>query len=154
MNKIKCLRLIFSIILIGLVACTDSDDNQEEVIVPDIEIDLGPVEKTEFFTDGPNGNLWKPVSENNGNIVVLFNPSYRKVFEGGCSLELRDGTFSQMFCGFGGLNCFTNPNRLTMRSNVKCSNVKEVKVVCQDIDQIVTFTVPDDKVLQTCTRHD
>ena len=151
MNKIRFLNILFAGLVMLLIACADSDSNQVELV----EIEENPViERTEIFTDGPNGNLWKPVSENNGNVVVLFNPTYRKVFEGGCALELRDGTFSPMFCGFGGLNCFTNPNRLTMRSNVKCSNVKEVKVVCQDPEQIVTFTVAPEKLAQVCTRHD
>ncbi len=150
----KYLSLLFLLLLSSVISCTDSDENNESSSDEVIELEDTLIEKTELFTDGPNGNLWKPVSENNGNVVVLFNPSYRKVFDGGCTLELNDGTFSPMYCGFGGLDCFTNPNRLTMRSNVKCSNVKEVKVVCQDLDQIVTFTVTPDKLNQICTRHD
>lgn len=109
--------------------------------------------RTLNFIDGADGNLWKPVSENNGNIVVLFNSSFRRTFSGGCSIQKNDGTFSPLYCG-GVFNCFTNPNRLTMRSNVPCEDALEVKVTCNDANQVVVFTVPAALRSQTCDRHD
>lgn len=109
--------------------------------------------RTLNFIDGADGNLWKPVSESNGNIVVLFNPSFRRTFSGGCSIQKNDGTFSPLYCG-GVFSCFTNPNRLTMRSNVRCDDALEVKVTCNDANQVVVFTVPAAQRGQTCDRHD
>jgi hypothetical protein len=105
------------------------------------------------FLDGANGNLWKPVSENNGNLVVLFEPKWKKLFSNGCSVELKDGSREELYCG-GVLECFTNGNRMTLRSNVKCSRLKEVKVTCEERKQTVTFTVPQAKRAQICSRHD
>jgi hypothetical protein len=105
------------------------------------------------FIDGANGNLWKPVSENNGNVVVLFEPKWTRLFSEGCYLTLKNGSRERLFCG-GVLDCFTNPNRMTLRSNVRCSEVSEVRVVCEEAKQTVTFTVPQSLRGQVCTRHD
>ena len=105
------------------------------------------------FIDGPNGNLWKPVSENNGNLVVLFEPKWQRLFSEGCYVTLKNGSRERLFCG-GALNCFTNPNRMTLRSNVRCSQVAEVRVTCEEAKQTVTFTVPQNLRSQVCSRHD
>ncbi len=121
--------------------------------IPDDGVDQDFTSRTLNFIDGADGNLWKPESEGNGNIVVLFNSSFRRTFSGGCSIQKRDGSFSQLYCG-GVFSCFTNPNRLTMRSNVPCEDAKEVKVTCNDASQVVVFTVPAAQRGQVCDRHD
>ncbi len=109
--------------------------------------------RTLNFLDGADGNLWKPESDTNGNIVVLFNSSFRTLFTGGCSIQLRDGSYSELYCG-GIYSCFTNPNRMTLRSNIRCEDAKEVKVTCNGDNQVVIFTVPAEQRSQVCDRHD
>jgi hypothetical protein len=158
MTKWKFSALVLSALVAALClqGCSDSDSNDDNGNPnPGPSASATPVtDRTENFADGPGGNLWKPVSENNGNVVVLFRNVFRQVFPGGCYLELADGTRAPMYCGSGGLDCFTNPDRLTMRSNVKCSAVKEVKVVCEEELGRVIFTVDPSIRNQICSRHD
>ena len=157
MTKLKFSVLVLSALVAALClqGCSDSDSDDDGNPNPGPTASATPVtDKIENFNDGPGGNLWKPVSENNGNVVVLFNNSYRRVFPGGCYLELADGTRSAMYCGSGGLDCFTNPDRLTMRSNVKCGALKEVKVTCEEELSRVIFTVDESIRNQLCSRHD
>jgi hypothetical protein len=156
--KILIASLTLSIAFL-VTGCSDSSSDSDSASNSENQSASNLVEeptfrtRTESFLDGPGGNLWKPVSENNGNIVVLFNPTYRKTFSGGCTVELKDGSFAPLYCG-GALNCFTNPNRLTLRSNVRCGSAKEVKVVCNDVNETVIFTVPQELRNQVCGRHD
>ncbi len=140
-NILSLTAIALSFSLLPLVGCgsssSDDDNGETEEAASENPIAM----REENFLDGPLGNLWKPVSENNGNIVVLFRNTYRTLFSRGCTIELKDGTVAPLYCG-GGLECFTNPDRLTLRSSVKCSNAKEVKVVCEEEMQTVTFTVP------------
>lgn len=111
----------------------------------------------ENFKDGAGKNLWKPVSDTTGNLVVVLHAKYKKEFSGGCFVERKDGKQEKLFCG-GVYKCFGNPDsigeRLHMRSNIKCNQAKEVKVVCREAKQEVTFTVDEKLRSQVCVRHD
>ena len=109
----------------------------------------------ENFKDGNYGNLWKPVSDTTGNLVVVFDRKYRKKFSEGCFVERTDGKREEMFCDDNSFyKCFGNPDRLTMRTKIKCNQAKEVKVVCYEAQQSVTFTVDERIRHQVCVRHD
>lgn len=107
----------------------------------------------ENFRDGANKNLWKPVSDTSGNLVVVFDPKFKKEFSEGCTVERTDGKQEKLFCG-GVYKCFGNPDRLTLRSTIKCNKAKEVKVVCREAKQTVTFTVEPKYRSKVCDRHD
>lgn len=110
---------------------------------------------TENFRDGSYGNLWKPVSDTTGNLVVVFHNKYRRKFSEGCFIERTDGKREELFCDDKSYyKCFGNPDRLTMRSKIKCHQAKEVKVTCYEAQQSVTFTVDPRYKGQVCTRHD
>ncbi len=113
--------------------------------------------KQENFRDGSGGNLWKPESDTNGNLVLVLSSKYKKEFSGGCTVEKKDGTLEKLYCG-GAFKCFGNPDsggeRLHMRSNIKCNKAKEVKAVCKEAKQTVTFTVDKKYLNQVCVRHD
>ena len=156
MKIVRTLVTLFALLsaCFFLSSCGSSGGGDGESREAEEEVSENPIAmREENFLDGPLGNLWKPVSENNENLVVLFNNSYRTLFSRGCSVELLDGTRAPLFCG-GGLECFTNPDRLTLRSNVKCSKVKEVKVVCEEEMQTVTFTVDPSLRARVCDRFD
>ena len=107
----------------------------------------------ENFKDGNYGNLWKPVSDTTGNLVVVFHNRYKKKFSEGCFIDRKDGGREELFCNEI-YKCFGNPDRLTMRSTIKCNQAKEVKVVCYEANQTVTFTVDEALRGQVCRRHD
>ena len=127
-------------------------------IITDAPVATNPIPlKSENFRDGSGGNLWKPVSDTNGNLVVIFSSKFKKEFSGGCTVTKKDGTKEKLYCG-GAFKCFGNPDaggeRLHMRSNIKCDKAKEVKVVCLEAKQEVTFTVDKKYLNQVCSRHD
>lgn len=112
----------------------------------------------QYFVDGGGGNLWKPVSDTTGNLVIVLHSKWKKEFSGGCSVQKKDGKIETLFCG-GPFKCFGNPDaggeRLHMRSNIKCDKAKEVKVTCKEAKQTVVFTVKESaKLSQVCNRHD
>lgn len=116
------------------------------------------VTNPQYFEDGAGGNLWKPVSDTTGNLVLVFSSKFKVPFSGGCLVEKRDGKFEKLYCG-GAFACYGNPDsggdRLHMRSNIKCAEAKEVKVVCTDVKQVLTFTVKKSADLsKVCQRFD
>ena len=137
-------------------ACGGSgSDNQEAV--PEI---ANPVAtRTEIF--GENGNLYKPRSADDsagtGNMVVLLNPVFTKQFDS-CEIRKSNGETGQLICindqpwTHVPYSCFSNGNRQTWRANFPCEEVAEVKVICKDFHQEVTFTVPDSVKNSICTR--
>lgn len=114
----------------------------------------------EYFNDGNKiGNIWKPVSDTSGNLVIVFNAKWKVNFSGGCFIERTDGKKEKLFCDDNGFyKCFGNPDkngpRLHLRSKIKCSQAKEVKVLCYEDKQTVTFTVIPEKLKDVCVRHD
>ena len=110
----------------------------------------------ENFKDGGGGNLWKPVSDTTGNLVVVFSSKFKKKFKE-CFIVKNDNKKEFLFCN-DIYKCFGNPDkggeRLHMRSSIKCNQAKEVKVTCYDDNQEVTFTVADNLKSKVCTRHD
>jgi len=103
---------------------------------------------------GKNGNLWKPVSDNPpGNLVVLFDSKFPKLFSRGCYATLKSGKKDFLWCNQpAGSNCFSNPNRMTLRGNYKCSEYKSVRVVCEEEKQTVIFEAPQGQKKNTCKR--
>lgn len=114
--------------------------------------------QVQYFLDGSGGNLWKPVSDTTGKLVIVFAAKWKKEFSAGCTVQKKDGSFEKLYCG-GPFVCYGNPDtvgpRLHMRSNIKCSDAKEVKVVCKEEKQTVVFTVKDQSNLsKVCQRLD
>ena len=104
---------------------------------------------------GTDGNLWKPVSDTSGNMVIVLSPKFKKVFSGGCTAKLNNGKTDTLFCG-GVYKCFGNPyngqDRLHLRGNFKCSSYSEVSVLCKEEKQEVTFTVDKRNLKKVCER--
>jgi len=102
-----------------------------------------------------NGNLWKPVSDTSGNMVVVLDPKFKKLFTYGCKAQLKSGKWHDLFCG-GVYKCFGNSyngvERMHMRSNYKCSQFKEVRVECEEEKQTVVFTVAKANLKKVCER--
>jgi hypothetical protein len=123
------------------------------------EIPMNPIVVSQEF--GVDGNLYKPRSDENasgeGNLVVLLSSRFTTQFDS-CEIQKRSGELAQLFC----LNsvpwtdvpysCFSNGGRQTWRATFKCDEVAQVKVVCRDANQEVTFTVPDANKGNICTR--
>lgn len=73
------------------------------------------------------GNLWKPVAEHGGNLVVLLkasNPDFDN-----CKVKLNDGSNYSLYQLAGYER--TNGNRPTWRATKKCNAFKKVKVTCE-----------------------
>lgn len=175
------MRVLFFILLLIFSACGELKDlgeqigeidgviRPEETPVPDKPVETfptpsptpavteNPILGEQTFLDGNEGNLWKPVSDSTsntgGNLVVTLTNKIKKEFSEGCFVETKSGKQERLFCG-GHLVCFANPDRLTLRSNIKCGEAKEVKVTCREAKQTVIFTVPKAKRNQVCQRHD
>ncbi len=112
----------------------------------------------QYFGDGPGKNLWKPVSDTSGNLVIVLASIWKKEFNQGCTIDKNDGTKEKLFCG-GNLVCFGNPDssgpRLHLRTRIKCDKAAEVKVTCVEDKQTVIFTLKDKtKLKEVCKRWD
>ena len=166
----KLLKVLFVLSLLIFSGCSliekikdQFDDDDKPPVVeptpsptPSTPPDNTP--ETHYFADGSGGNLWKPVSDTTGNVVVLFSSKWKKEFSGGCKLDRKDGKVETLYCG-GAFACFGNPDpggpRLHMRSNIKCNQAKSVKVTCKEGDKVLTFTLKDSvKLSKVCDRHD
>jgi len=90
------------------------------------------------------GNLWKPVSESDGNLVVLIRNQYRDQFDS-CKVPLKSGGWEALrFAGY------TNPDRQTYRASKNCNRFSERKIVCQRGDFKLTISGGSD----ACRRAD
>ncbi len=153
-------RLIILLLLLiaSLTACGGSSNDEEtlEKILPEPTI----AKSTQMF--GQAGNLWKPAGDGHGgspgNLVVLLSSQFNQQFDN-CELQTNDGLTTQLLCindqewTQTPFSCFTNGNRQTWRANFKCSKAAEVRVVCRDTTQEVTFTVDEARRNQVCSRH-
>lgn len=93
--------------------------------------------------DGENGNLWKPVSEGDGKLVILFAAKFTKVFNSVCVIVAATNIKE---CGR--FIDFTNGERQTWRFNLVGSEydgtikIEEASgVVCE-----VTISTPAERV--------
>ena len=96
----------------------------EAIIKPNIV--KKPFESKQAFK---GGNLWKPVAENGGNLVVLLkasNPDFKS-----CKVKLKNGSNHNLYQLKGYER--TNGNRPTWRATKKCSEFKKVTVKCDDV---------------------
>lgn len=95
------------------------------------------------FPDGKNGNLWKPVSEGDGKLVILFAANFTEVFNSVCVVVAATNTEE---CG--SFIDFTNGERQTWRYNLAGSEytglikIEEASgLVCE-----VTISTPAERV--------
>ena len=125
------------------------EDNSptEATPIPTVEPSNPVVSEKQIF--GQNNNLWKPVSDTTGNVVVLFNKKFVKLFSKGCYATLNNGNKDYLFCNPPSQACFSNGDRMTLRGNYKCKEYKNTKVICEEDKQLVTFTANSKK---TCNR--
>ncbi len=157
--KVSKLRIItyFSVIAVSLLISCGSDNTPQQPnpspapsAIPSPELE-NPLSKGEIF--GVGGNLWKPVSDTNGNMVVVLDTKFQKIFTYGCYATLKNNTKQFLFCDENiGLKCFGNGNRLHLRSRSKCDAFKEVRVVCEEEKQTVVFQTPKGQLSQVCKR--
>jgi len=109
----------------------------------------GPVEVNESWG---SGNLWKPVSEGDGNPVVLIRNHYTQEFDS-CKAKLKSGAWDNLRCVKGewnGFRCTSNPDRLTYRANHKCNQYAAPEVICKRGD----FTLNLKGGNNACQRQD
>lgn len=152
----KLTILLFAILM---SACNSATTDEENNIIDDPETENPIAKSTETF--GVDGNLWKPRGDETasgaGNLVVLFSSKFRRAFDS-CEVPLRSGGTAQLRCVDDQpwteipYSCFTNGNRQTWRANFKCSDAAQVRVVCRDPNQEVTFTVPEAQRGAVCSR--
>ena len=139
-----------------------TDAVQEEGL--EAPIDANPIAlATEQF--GSEGNLWKPSGDDHaagaGQLVVLLSGKYKTRFDT-CEVRKRSGEIAQLTCiddqpwTHNPYSCFANPDasgeRQHWRANFECQDAAEVKVVCRDQNQEVTFTVAEEKRRSVCSR--
>lgn len=122
-----------------------------------------PIVSTQIF--GQNGNLWKPAGDDHGSspgsLVVLLSGQFTEQFD---SCEVRDtsGNVRQLTClntvpwTHRPYSCFSNPDasgwRQTWRSDIRCGQAAEVRVVCRSFNQEVEFVAPDGARGAVCQR--
>lgn len=105
---------------------------EEPVVEPIDEINNEPIPTTyyESFNDG--GNLWKPMSDTEGTVVVLLDAKHSEPFDecriDGTKLDCRKWSDSAKKWL---PTCFTNGNRQTFRHNKTCDLVTEKVVTCK-----------------------
>ena len=154
------LSILSKITLIGLIifafSCgiNDGDSNEPDTspaptVAPSLTPE-NPISSGEIF--GTGGNLWKPISDTSGNMVVVFDKKFVKKFSKGCRAFLKNGKTDELFCNDTTHKCFGNGDRLHMRGNQKCEKYAEVKVICEEEKQSVTFTAPPGQLKNVCRR--
>lgn len=157
MNQV--IKIVTISILLGLFQTScgggSGSENSTETITPSNPI----AQSIQLF--GQGGNIWKPeadaISSGAGNLVVLFDQQFSTRFDT-CEVTLADGSIAPLICiDFEPwtqipFSCFSNNNRQTWRAGFKCDAVTKVEVVCRDINQEVTFTVPDELKSFVCNR--
>lgn len=153
-------KLVILFIAFLISACSSATEEEEGKNNPNNPPNTdNPIAKsTETF--GVDGNLWKPKGDPHGssagNLVVLLSSKFRREFSS-CEVPLKSGGMGKLVCpktAFSDIpySCFTNGNRQTWRANFKCSDAAQVKVVCRDPNQEVTFTVPEGQRGWVCNR--
>ncbi len=151
-------KLTILLLALFIAACNSATTDDEGNIIDDPDTDNPIAKSTETF--GVDGNLWKPsgdpTASSAGNLVILLSSKFRREFDS-CEVPLKSGGVGQLNCAktaFSDIpfSCFTNGNRQTWRANFKCSDAAQVKVVCRDPNQEVTFTVPEGQRGWVCNR--
>jgi len=101
------------------------------------------------FRDGPNGALWKPVSDNTGNPVILYPASYTGGPAAPSSVEILDSAFNPVTTST--FRTVANGNRLHWNVNDRCEALPANLIVRATRADGITEcrTVPD-----PCTRED
>lgn len=161
----KLLSILSRISLIGLITLSigcgigEGGGNPEPSPEPSVAPEPIPepenplVVKKQIF--GENGNLWKPVSDTTGNMVVVLDPKWVKLFTYSCKAKLKNGKSDTLSCG-GPRACFANPingkDRMHLRGSFKCREYAKVEVVCEEEKQTVIFTVKEADVNKVCNR--
>ena len=163
MKNLSIFILSLSLVLaLSLSACGGSSDGGDaaggegDSVSPAI-----PLLSMGDETFGRDGNLWKPRSEESdsggGNLVVLLTSRYTTRFDT-CQVRMNDGTTADLFCNDQvpwteiPFSCFSNGNRQTWRANFRCESAAEVRVVCRDANQEITFEAPEGGLGSICNR--
>lgn len=161
LTYLACLLLVAGTVATG---CSDSNEAIPVVNEPVIEEPACPnpiASEPQIFGEGNDG-LYKPVSDSDGNVVVLLPSKFESKFDR-CRIKTGRGEFKDLLCNdFSDytqipFSCKSNPvgnnpPRLTYRSSVKCQDVFRVEVVCQDACQQVTFKAPQGSLRKVCER--
>lgn len=162
MKKISPIKILLASILLTAAGCADGGGDSttgDGVPLAGDPAPTNPIASRQFFGEG--GNLYKPVSDGHsstpGNLVVLLSAQFTTQFDS-CEARKNTGEVEQLICindqpwTHVPYSCFSNGGRQTWRASFKCHEMAEVKVVCRDANQEVTFTVPDAQLGQICTR--
>lgn len=137
------MRLLIGILLIGLVGC--GDPAQVDWVTPTpTATPSQPEELTNPYcvktmgADGPGGFVWKPKSESDGKLVILFPEKFERDFEK-VIVYPKAG-------GMEGLNCYarTNGNRLTCRGQMPGGRYTGL-ITALDVDQVCEWSVTTPK---------
>jgi hypothetical protein len=163
----KLSSILLKIIVIGLImlgiGCGIGDGNGNPDPEPTPSINPTPqpsltpenplVGTTQYF--GENGNLWKPVSDTTGNMVIVLDPKWVKLFTYGCKVKLKNGKKDTLFCNEQ-FKCYGNPyqgkDRMHLRGNFKCSEYDKIEVFCEEEKQTVLFSVKPKDLNKVCNR--
>ena len=100
-----------------------------------------PVCSQVYGTDGGGGFLWKPVSESNKNLVILFPGRFQKKFDS-VTITRKDGTEEKLV-----FSKFSNPDpaglRQTWRAKLSGSAYKNRGlIVAREFKQTCTWKIP------------
>jgi hypothetical protein len=165
----KLSSILLKIIIIGLIisgigcGIGDGNGNPDPEPSPTPSASIAPTPKPELENPlvvkkqifGETGNLWKPVSDTTGNMVVVLDPKWVKLFTYGCKAKLKNGNTDTLFCNEQ-FKCYGNPyqgkDRMHLRGNFKCKDYAKVEVLCEEEKQTVTFTVKDADLNKVCNR--
>lgn len=114
----------------------------------------------QFF--GENGNLWKPAAEEKsstaGLLVVLLGPEHTGRFDS-CEIERTNGEFEQLDCNdrvpwsHEPYSCVANGGREHWRATFRCDQSAQVRIVCSNFSEEVTFEARGPAILAVCDRH-
>lgn len=165
---LRAICLSVSICFLGsLLGCGDSGggDSESDSFLESAPLDseakaVNPIASSvQYF--GQGGNLYKPVSDEHasggGNVVVLLDRQFTERFDT-CEIPLVSGEMAHLECvdyvpwSHTPYSCFANGDRQHWRASFRCGSVAEIRVVCRDENQEVTFTVPEEQRGWVCTR--
>lgn len=165
------MRIVLSILFClaaSLTACGGSGGGGEGPVVGDEqERELASNDDENAIAKGKQtfgvaGNLWKPAGEEGasgaGRPVIILSPQFGKRFKS-CEVRGRDGSVIPLDCNdrvpwsHNPYSCFANGGRQHWRCPCNCGDIAEVKVVCRDDNQEVTFSAAGPAIGAVCERH-
>ncbi len=147
------------LIALSFSACGSSSGGGEESTDGGTN-SLELIKSTQLF--GQRGNLWKPRAEPKsstaGLLVVLLGAEHTDRFDT-CGIETIDGEFTLLDCNdrvpwsHEPFSCVANGNREHWRALFTCDQAAQVRVVCRNATEEVTFEAPGPAISAVCSRH-